>query len=235
MTDAVCAAAGMTPASPPREAAEPLEPGLDQRLVFMAAHDILVGLAACTPEHAALTLPFRSEQLNVPPAELARLFVDGIEVHRDPVVGHVLDHARDDNAVLAAEDPACLLLSVRPVLGHPRGVQVVGELDHFTAPILTAATSRVVGALTSRPVVPDSGFWLDLSGLTFCDVSGLRVLADLHRQVVASGADVHVLRARARGPNRLFGIAADLGWLDRVFTLHSYRDPRQPQHPHVVA
>lgn len=67
MTDAVCAAAGMAPASPPREAAEPLEPGLDQRLVFMAAHDILAGLAACTPEHGALTLPFRSEQLNVPP------------------------------------------------------------------------------------------------------------------------------------------------------------------------
>lgn len=237
MTESVCSGAGLQSA-PPRVAAEPLGPGLDERLMFLTAHDILVGLAPCTRERAALALLSSSEQLDLTPAELARLLLDGLEVHGDPVVAHVLDQAREDNAVLAAvaaDDAAGLLLSVRPVAGHRQGLQVTGDLDDFTVPILRAATSRAVHAGTARPVVPDSGFWLDLSGLTFCDLSGLRALADLHRQVVASGADVHVLRARARGPNRLFGIAADHGWLDRAFTLHRYRDPRQPLSPDSAA
>ena len=88
-------------------------------------------------------------------------------------------------------DPITDLCSIRCVVG--RGgvtIQIDGELDLATAPLLAAALDGVDG---------ESGaVLLDISGLKFCDGAGLRVL-ELTRQRLGErfqvrGASPFVLR-----------------------------------------
>ena len=88
----------------------------------------------------------------------------------------------------AAVPPRALGLSdLRISLDVPAGtVHVAGSLDRTSAHHLTDA----VGALRSGP----SPIWtLDLSGVTFCDVEGLRVV---HRARVLAGDAGRVLHVR---------------------------------------
>jgi anti-sigma B factor antagonist len=68
---------------------------------------------------------------------------------------------------------------------HQDGSAVIllgGELDIATASILRQAVTTVVGS-SLRAVT------LDLRGVTFVDVAGLRALRDAHRAVTAVGAE----------------------------------------------
>jgi anti-anti-sigma factor len=60
--------------------------------------------------------------------------------------------------------PSDQLLRITPLADTP-GLRIEGELDRSTLPILTRALAQMTGSFT-----------LDLSGLTFIDVGGLRAL-----------------------------------------------------------
>ncbi|MFD6417630.1 STAS domain-containing protein [Streptomyces sp. NPDC060194] len=67
---------------------------------------------------------------------------------------------------------------------HPSGAHVVaaaGELDHHTAPELTRA-------LTRTPFDADSHVVLDLSGLEYCDSTGITVLITAYQRAQSTGA-----------------------------------------------
>ena len=69
-----------------------------------------------------------------------------------------------------APAPADSAVQYGPHTG-PRDVRLVGELDRCEVPRLRAVLDRV-GRLGHRPVT------VELSGLTFLDAAGMRVLAD---------------------------------------------------------
>ncbi|MFB7867830.1 STAS domain-containing protein [Streptomyces sp. NPDC056069] len=60
-----------------------------------------------------------------------------------------------------------------------------GELDLATAPLVDLA---VTFALAGQP----RAFWLDLTGIVFCDMTGLRVLQRLTERVRAARAPLHL-------------------------------------------
>ncbi|SBU96671.1 anti-sigma B factor antagonist [Streptomyces sp. MnatMP-M77] len=93
---------------------------------------------------------------------------------------------------------------------HPAGVWVLtvsGELDHHTSP-------RFREALNEITLSTDTGLVLELSGLTYCDSTGITVLVTAYQRAQASGTELNVAGA---SPHllRLFGVVG----LDQVFTL----------------
>ncbi|GAB3106565.1 STAS domain-containing protein [Streptomyces calidiresistens] len=95
---------------------------------------------------------------------------------------------------------------------HPQGhwlLAVTGELDHHTAP-------RLRGTLEDLPRDPDTTVIVDVSGLNYCDSSGIAALVTAYRRVVDPGG-----RLVLAGPDdemmRLFGIVG----LDELFTIRS--------------
>ncbi|MFE4860716.1 STAS domain-containing protein [Streptomyces sp. NPDC056670] len=87
---------------------------------------------------------------------------------------------------------------------HSRGATVVaasGELDHHTAPELT----RVIQETPFGPEVP---VLIDLSGLTYCDSTGITVLIGADRRARAAGA-----------PLSLVGVNPDLMHVFRIIGL----------------
>jgi anti-sigma B factor antagonist len=94
-------------------------------------------------------------------------------------------------------------------------VRLVGELD-----IDTAADLRL--ALAGHPDRPGSRMVMDLSGLGFCDSSGLGALVSLRRRVAATGGSLDVIGAAGQvqqlfdytGLAPLFGLAAPVGTAD---------------------
>jgi anti-sigma B factor antagonist len=91
-----------------------------------------------------------------------------------------------------AEEPAQLELSCRP---GPDGYQVVsvsGELDIATA---EQAYSYISEVIDGRSPGPDA-VTVDLSGLTFCDASGLGVLARIARHAREAGRQLMLTSAR---------------------------------------
>ena len=98
---------------------------------------------------------------------------------------------------------------------HPVGpclLHVVGELDHHTAPRLRAA-------LDMTPLGPDTSLVLDLSGLTYCDSTGITVLVTAYHRSQAAGSTLSLAGLK---PDlmRVFGIIG----LDQVFTFHPTTD-----------
>ncbi|MFF8828599.1 STAS domain-containing protein [Streptomyces sp. NPDC015131] len=91
-------------------------------------------------------------------------------------------------------------------------LKVTGELDHHTAP-------RLSRELTSVPLAPDGALVLDLSGLTYCDSTGITVLVGAYHRTEAAGC-----------PLALAGLSPDLTrvfhtvGLDQVFTFHPTAD-----------
>jgi anti-sigma B factor antagonist len=79
----------------------------------------------------------------------------------------------------------------------PSGAAVVavsGELDHHTAPELTRA-------LRDIPFTPDTPTVIDLTGLTYCDSTGITVLVTAYQRanqqdsgLVIAGLDVALMR-----------------------------------------
>ncbi|GAA2314599.1 hypothetical protein GCM10010149_77650 [Nonomuraea roseoviolacea subsp. roseoviolacea] len=97
-----------------------------------------------------------------------------------------------------AEPAAALVLACRGVtmaeqvlritpLTDPPGLRLEGELDRATLPVLTRALAAMAGR---------GSFCVDLRGLTFIDVGGLRALVT----VAAGLSDGHVVTMRAPSP-----------------------------------
>ncbi|MEU8143251.1 STAS domain-containing protein [Nonomuraea sp. NPDC048901] len=101
---------------------------------------------------------------------------------------------------LGARTPDTLadrLLRITPLV-DPVGLRIEGELDHATLPALTGALAALAGG---------GGFCVDLGGLVFCDVGGLRALV----AAAAGMRDGHALTLRSPSPQlrRLFQLT---GW-----------------------
>ncbi|WP_320777962.1 STAS domain-containing protein [Streptomyces sp. CRN 30] len=95
---------------------------------------------------------------------------------------------------------------------HPAGpvvLHVAGELDHYTAPSLTQAVGEV-------PFGPDTDFVFDLSGLEYCDSTGLTVIITAFQRAESAGSSFSVA---GLGPamDRVFRVVG----LDQVFTLYA--------------
>ncbi|MFE1260768.1 STAS domain-containing protein [Streptomyces albogriseolus] len=90
----------------------------------------------------------------------------------------------------------------------PYVLEVAGELDHHTAPLLTEAVNEA-------PFGP-YGVVLDLSGLTFCDSSGITVFVTAHRRSRDKGSQLS-LAGVAPAQMRVLRMVG----LDEVFTIHS--------------
>ncbi|MET1073456.1 MAG: STAS domain-containing protein [Umezawaea sp.] len=98
----------------------------------------------------------------------------------------------------------------------PTGVtvlRVVGELDHHTAP-------RLSEALAAVPLGPDGGLVIDLTGLSYCDSTGISVLVVAFQNSQAAGSP--------------FGLAGLNHELTRIFQIAGL-DKVLPFHPTVEA
>lgn len=88
-------------------------------------------------------------------------------------------------------------------------VQLVGELDHHSAP-------QVRDLLPGLVVQEGQQLVVDLAGLTFCDSSGITVLIAARNHALASRATV-ALAAVPDHVSRIFRIVG----LDQVFPVHA--------------
>jgi anti-sigma B factor antagonist len=106
-----------------------------------------------------------------------------------------------DVAVMTAErilgfhrtEPLQLELSCRTGEDGDQIVSVTGELDIATAEQAYTYLSDVIDAWPSQFPAPVS---VDLSGLTFCDASGLSVLAKIARHARQAGRQLRLTAAR---------------------------------------
>ncbi|MFG2592750.1 STAS domain-containing protein [Streptomyces sp. NPDC048438] len=87
-------------------------------------------------------------------------------------------------------------------------LQIVGDLDHETAPELRRAVDGLTLAAGQLLV-------LDLAALEFCDSSGISVLLTARNLVGAQGGDIALASVPANTA-RILGIVG----LDRVFAIH---------------
>jgi anti-sigma B factor antagonist len=88
---------------------------------------------------------------------------------------------------------------------------VVGELDLATI----SSLKNAVGVRLS----PDSSVVLDLSGLAFCDSTGLGAFVALHRQATTSGA-----RFTLASPNKRIADLFSLSGIDQVVPVFATLD-----------
>jgi anti-sigma B factor antagonist len=89
---------------------------------------------------------------------------------------------------LAVVDPRQLELSVRTGEDGGQVVAMTGELD--------IATAEQAYAYLSDVLAERDGVSMDLSGLTFCDASGLSVLARVARRARKAGGQLRMVAAR---------------------------------------
>lgn len=76
---------------------------------------------------------------------------------------------------------ANLAVTLRADPGKPRLITASGELDFHTGPRLRAC-------LDEAPLEPGAVLVLDLSGITYCDSTGVSVLVYGYRRANAAGA-----------------------------------------------
>jgi anti-anti-sigma regulatory factor len=227
--------------SPGSAPADQVQASLQDRLSFSHATALLVGLTGCTPERAVDALLTTARQLDLHPAGTARLFLEHVTTLHDDdseaFVARLEDATRDARpttpgpAGARPSGPSGPQLTATPILiGDPRGVTVVGELDIATAPLLldtVTAVYRSDAALTatSAPAISVPAFLLNLAGVTFVDVAGLRALARVHDQTQARGDHLHVAAPIATAPRRLLRLAVGRGWLVPPFDVTDPHDP----------
>ncbi|MGM1062016.1 STAS domain-containing protein [Saccharothrix sp. Mg75] len=90
--------------------------------------------------------------------------------------------------------------------GGPAVLRVSGELDHHTAPQLSEAVHAVPST---------AGIVLDLTGLSYCDSTGITVFVTAHQRAEAAGGSLD-LAGLSPDLTRVFGIVG----LDQVLSLH---------------
>jgi len=98
-----------------------------------------------------------------------------------------------------------LAVTSQAVLAGPCLITASGELDYHTGPRLRAALEDV-------PLESGGVLLLDLSGVTYCDSTGVSVLAQAYRRAEATGATL----ALAGAAPAVFRLLAFTG-LDRLF------------------
>jgi len=98
-------------------------------------------------------------------------------------------------------------VTVAPLAGNVVSVAVSGELAR---PVGAAVAGRLTEVLDK----PAPAVELDLSGLRFCDIAGLRLLLELRERAVADGRQVRVVKASdaVRTLMRLTDTAALFGY-----------------------
>jgi anti-sigma B factor antagonist len=94
----------------------------------------------------------------------------------------------------------------------PVVLTVTGELDHHTAPQLTQA-------LRNAPLAHDRPLVIDLSGLAYCDSTGITVLVTAYQRTEAAGTSFS-LAGLSHDLHRVFQTVG----LDQVFTFHPTLD-----------
>jgi anti-sigma B factor antagonist len=109
-------------------------------------------------------------------------------------VGAAATDGGSDVAVMTAErvaelEPAQLELSCRTDADGYQVVTVTGELDIATA---EQAYAYISGVIDDRPTAVS----VDLGGVTFCDASGLGVLARIARHARQAGRQLRLTSAR---------------------------------------
>ncbi|MEU2619406.1 STAS domain-containing protein [Streptomyces sp. NPDC007157] len=87
-------------------------------------------------------------------------------------------------------------------------LELAGDLDHHTAP-------EVRAALPGLALRPGQQLVLDLSGITFCDSSGITVLIAARNHALAADAAI----ALAAVPDRVSRVFRIVG-LEQVFPTH---------------
>ena len=97
-------------------------------------------------------------------------------------------------------------------------VDVTGELDIATAPSLSAAVSGIQ-VWSARPGLL---VLLDLSGLDFCDISGLNAMATVRRRLALRGAGLALVAPR-RNFMRLLKAAMLSGYFEVLPSLPAAR------------
>ncbi|GAB3110063.1 STAS domain-containing protein [Streptomyces calidiresistens] len=94
---------------------------------------------------------------------------------------------------------------------HPAGpilLRLDGELDHHTVP-------RFNRELADLPLSPDTAVILDLSGLEYCDSTGLTALVGAHHRAGTAGCRMGLVGLRPH-VERVFVVTG----LDRFLALH---------------
>ncbi|MHA6757346.1 STAS domain-containing protein [Streptacidiphilus sp. PAMC 29251] len=91
-------------------------------------------------------------------------------------------------------------------------LHVAGELDYAQAPALREHVDSVV-------LTPGQNLVIDLSGLDFCDSTGITVLLAARQRAQAAGADV-ILAAVPADTMRVLTVIG----LHHVFTIHPTGD-----------
>ena len=111
--------------------------------------------------------------------------------------------------VVRVEATGALVVEVARVDGHSsRVLRLIGELDIAAKPSFEAAWSSVSA--------PEASVILDLSGLTFCDSSGLSLLIHAHHEARSAGGQL-IMSGLNPLMERLLAVTA----LDSVFTVRS--------------
>ncbi|GAA2410756.1 STAS domain-containing protein [Streptomyces glaucosporus] len=105
-----------------------------------------------------------------------------------------------------------LTVTSRTHSAGPHVLTVAGELDHHTAP-------RLHSALDESPLTPGTSIILDLSGLTYCDSTGITVLITAHHRAQATGGGL-ALAGLDDDIKRVFTIVG----LDQIFAFHDSVD-----------
>lgn len=214
------------------EVARPAPPlgVLDDRLQVSQAEGLLRGLTGCTRAQAARALRDTGAQLELDPAQTARLFLrevgaEGHEQSEHGVLPAVLDvlavAAREGGTVPEDERPTRLRVTPTPG-GAGDGLAVSGELDLDTAPMVTVAAA---GEVAYRCRFPSGSalFVLDLTGVSFLDLAGVRALEQVQRQIDEAGLELRVATPPARGPRQLLLLAVAQRWLGAAFTVDEER------------
>ncbi|MFD5305687.1 STAS domain-containing protein [Streptomyces rochei] len=101
------------------------------------------------------------------------------------------------------------LLTVTPhaTPSGPFVLKVSGEMDHHTSQLLSEA-------IKDAPF-GDEGVVIDLSGLTYCDSTGITVLIGAYQRAQATGSPLSLAGVRP-DQMRVFSVVG----LDQVFTFH---------------
>ncbi|MFE9255334.1 STAS domain-containing protein [Streptomyces sp. NPDC006879] len=97
-------------------------------------------------------------------------------------------------ALIAVEPTVCTQLLL--------GVAIVGELDIHTTTKVEKELAGLIGAGGQE-------IFLDLSGLTFCDSSGVDFFLQLHRRCLAASIVLRLIRVPARTARALRMLGAD--------------------------
>jgi anti-anti-sigma regulatory factor len=190
---------------------------LDGRQGFHQAQGMLAEMAGCTLRRAGEVLLQHGAQLGLQTADAVAGFflINAADAFGDPdsraVVARFAALAAAGPDLDRIENPATPSFATMVAAG--RTLEILGELDIATVPLLAAAfADRQPGT------GPESSFRLNLHDLTFLDVAGLRALSDVEIQITDHGERLQVCLPTSSAANWMLRFAVAHGWIAPVFT-----------------